>query len=77
MLVTLCMCFMVEAKRKLFKTGPKARKRKEAARMATDYIPRVAVQEAFIADSVYYAFWSCYNILCEMEKMEKRKGADP
>ena len=34
-------------------------------------------QEAFIADSVYYAFWSCYNILCEMEKMEKRKGADP
>ena len=30
-------------------------------------------REAFIADSLYYAFWSSYNILCELEKMETRK----
>ncbi len=31
-------------------------------------------RERMIADSLYYNYWASYNMLVELEKMEKRKG---
>ena len=31
-------------------------------------------QERMIADSLYYNYWASYNLLVELERLEKRKG---